>query len=44
VGGDVWVDNVTATEIDRFSYGGPPVPAPAYDPDALATRWEVVGP
>jgi hypothetical protein len=44
VGGDVWVDNVRATAIDRFSYDGPPLPAPAYDPGALATDWQVIGP
>jgi hypothetical protein len=44
VGGDVWVDNVVVTPIERFAYGGVPMPAPVYTPDSLITRWEVAGP
>jgi hypothetical protein len=44
VGGDVWVDNVKVTSIERLSYDGPPRPDPRHDPGALATRWEVLGP
>jgi hypothetical protein len=45
IGGDVWIDNVTLTPIDRLSYGGPPTPeAFAYHPERLLTSWEVLGP
>jgi hypothetical protein len=44
VGSAVWVDNVAVAEIERLSYTGPPIPAPAYDPDALLTSWQVAGP
>jgi hypothetical protein len=45
VGGDVWVDNVSVSSIDRFSYAGPPQPSGLqYDPEALLTDWEVAGP
>jgi hypothetical protein len=44
VGDPVWVDNVRVTAIDRFGYDGPPVPPVDYDPSALLTVWEVLGP
>jgi hypothetical protein len=43
-GWPVWVDNVIVTSIDRLSYAGPAVPAIDYEPEALLTEWEVVGP
>jgi hypothetical protein len=45
VGGDVWVDNVTARSIERFSYSAPPsavVGTLTGAPETL--RWEVLGP
>ncbi len=45
VGGDVWVDNVTVSSIQRLSYKGPPRPYEIqYDPEALLTDWQVAGP
>lgn len=44
VGGDVWIDNVKVTAIERLSYEGPPQPEVRHDPGALATRWEFLGP
>jgi len=44
VGGEVWVDTLRDTAIDRFSYQGPPRPPVEVDPGALLTRWEVLGP
>jgi hypothetical protein len=44
VGGDVWVDNVAVSTIGEFAYGGPPLPAPDYQPDSLLTDWEIAGP
>ncbi|HEX5133190.1 MAG TPA: hypothetical protein VFX92_11980 [Candidatus Krumholzibacteria bacterium] len=45
VGGDVWVDNVSVSSIDKFSYAGPARPMQfQYDPEALLTAWEVAGP
>lgn len=44
VGGPVLVDNVEITSIDRLSYGGPDRPAVVYEPRALLTDWEVIGP
>jgi len=45
VGGDVWVDNVTVTALERHSYTGPPRPASAaIVPDPASLRWEVLGP
>lgn len=45
VGGDVWVDDVTVSSIDAFSYRGPPLPeGVAYDPAPLLTTWQVAGP
>lgn len=44
VGGDVWVDNVTVSSIDDFSYRGPPLPAHEYQPDSVLTEWTVAGP
>ncbi|MGE4086168.1 MAG: hypothetical protein AB7H93_24550 [Vicinamibacterales bacterium] len=43
VGGEVWVDDVTAGPLDALSYTGPPRP-PAYAPETLLTRWQVAGP
>ena len=45
VGGDVWVDNVKVTSIEKLSYAGPPRPFQfQYDPEALLTEWFVAGP
>ncbi len=44
VGGAVWVDNVRVRLLDRLSYAGPPIPAPAYDTRDLLTAWQVAGP
>jgi hypothetical protein len=44
VGGDVWVDNVRVTAIDRLSYDGPPIPDVRHDPGPHVKRWEVLGP
>ena len=44
VGAPVWIDNLTVTSIEDFSYDGSPIPAPAYEPAQLLTRWEVIGP
>ena len=44
VGGDVWVDNVRVTAIDRLSYEGPPIPDVQHHPASFLTRWEVLGP
>lgn len=45
VGGDVWVDNVTVSAIDAFSYEGPALPrGHTYDPEHLLTEWQVAGP
>jgi hypothetical protein len=45
VGSDVWVDNISVTSIDKFSFVGPARPeAFQYDPEALLTDWEVAGP
>ncbi len=44
VGGDVWVDNVSVSTIREFAYGGPPLPAPDYQPDSVLSDWRVAGP
>jgi hypothetical protein len=44
VGGDVLVDNIRVTSIDRLSYSGAPVPAVAPDRAPLLTAWRVSGP
>ena len=44
VGGDVWVDDIVASEITQFSYRGPAVPSVDYDRTGLLTDWEVLGP
>jgi hypothetical protein len=44
VGGDVWVDDVSVSTIQEFTYTGPPIPEPDYQPDSLLTVWQVVGP
>ncbi len=45
VGGDVWVDNITVVSIRHLAYKGPRRPAGIqYDPEALLTNWEVIGP
>jgi hypothetical protein len=43
-GGDVWLDNVRITSIEKLSYSGPDKPAIGYEPDSLITDWEVIGP
>jgi hypothetical protein len=45
VGGEVWVDNISVTSINKFSYAGPARPFEfQYDPEALLTDWRVAGP
>ena len=44
VGGDVWVDNVSVSTIEGFTWEGPPRPDLAYQPDSIATDWQVAGP
>jgi len=44
VGGEVWVDNLRVTPIERFSYTGPPLPDLKHDTGPLLTRWELLGP
>lgn len=44
VGGEVWVDNIRVSAIQRFGYSGPPVPAFEYAPAQLLTDWELLGP
>ncbi|MFC1483973.1 hypothetical protein ACFL4U_02855 [Candidatus Neomarinimicrobiota bacterium] len=43
-GGDVWVDNIRITSIEKLSYSGPDIPTIDYEPDSLITAWEVIGP
>ena len=43
-GWPVWIDNVKVTSIEALSYGGPPIPEIDYEPSALITDWEVIGP
>lgn len=43
VGGDVWLDNIRVSSIDRFSYSGPAQPAPIA-PDPSSLRFELLGP
>jgi len=40
----VWIDNIKVVSIKRFSYNGPNIPHFVYEPDALITRWEFIGP
>jgi hypothetical protein len=45
VGGDVWVDNILITAINKFSYDGISLPnAPEYELEPLLTHWEAIGP
>lgn len=44
VGGEVWVDDLTVTAIESFSYAGPPRPEIEYDTSALLTQWQAIGP
>jgi hypothetical protein len=44
VGGDVWVDNVRVSSIVEFTYNGLPIPDSEYDPGAMLTDWQVLGP
>jgi hypothetical protein len=43
-GWPVWIDNVRVTSIEALSYRGPDIPALAYEPERLVTKWEVIGP
>lgn len=43
-GGAVLIDDLTVTEIDALSHGGPAVPEVDYDPTGLLTDWLVLGP
>ena len=43
-GGAVWLDNVSARRIDRFSYRGPALPSIEYRSPALELKWDVLGP
>ena len=44
VGGEVWVDNVRITAIERLAYSGPPIPPLRPDRSGLLTDWAVAGP
>jgi hypothetical protein len=44
VGGEVWIDNIMVSSIQKFSYAGPPRPAIEYDATSLLTSWQVMGP
>ena len=44
VGGDVWVDNIRITSIERLPYTGPPIPSLWPDRSGLLTEWTVAGP
>ena len=45
VGGDVWVDNVSVTSINIFSYKELSLQAaPKYELEPLLTTWDVIGP
>jgi len=44
VGSPVWIDNVSVSSIEGFSYAGQPIPDITYEPDSLLTDWQVIGP
>ena len=44
VGGNVWIDNIRITSIERLSYDGAPIPAVRPDRSGLVTEWTVAGP
>lgn len=44
VGYPVWIDNIEVVSIKHFSYNGPNIPSIVYEPDALITNWESIGP
>jgi len=44
VGWPVWIDNVEVTSIESLSFRGPSRPEVAYEPGALLTDWQVIGP
>lgn len=44
VGGPVQIDNVRVTSIEALAYQDSPRPARTYQPEALHTDWEVIGP
>jgi hypothetical protein len=44
VGGEVWIDNVRVTSLDRLSYDGSPRPPVEHDPTLVARLWDVIGP
>lgn len=45
VGGDVWIDNMIVTPIEKLTYSGPPKPKQIkYAPETLLTQWQVIGP
>jgi hypothetical protein len=43
-GGNVWLDNIKVTKIDKLSYSGEAIPKINYKPEKLITNWEVLGP
>jgi len=44
IGGDVLVDDIRVTSVDRFTYNGPERPGVEYDTTGMLTDWSVLGP
>ncbi|MCP4153502.1 MAG: hypothetical protein GY757_37590 [bacterium] len=45
LGSECWLDNISVTTIDTFSYTGPPKPEGRnYKPEKLLTQWDAIGP
>jgi hypothetical protein len=45
VGSECWIDNIAISSIDELSYKGPGLPeGRKYEPEALITKWDVIGP
>ncbi|MCP4151091.1 MAG: hypothetical protein GY757_25325 [bacterium] len=45
LGSECWVDNISVTTIETFSYTGAPKPEGRnYKPEKLLTRWDAIGP
>jgi hypothetical protein len=44
VGYPVWIDNIKVVSIKQFSYKGPNIPYIVYEPDAMITSWDFIGP
>lgn len=44
-GSRVWIDDITVSSIEGFEYVGPALPnGDIYEPEALLTDWQVIGP